>query len=391
MSSISSAVDVIVGLLLLAAMVLSWILPLLIGLLIAFRIVRYREWLAILAFVGSMFALTMGGDFMYNLMNWSTSRGSPLSVTNVVFCILLFATPPFLVILTLKLTHRRLWWGVGMLVLIPLAVVSARNEFVARGERDAEEYRQALRPLTPETGVSFVRWWRDYPHSQFPKDRVLLQGHIPEKTRVVLLTDPHAGTFQPQFCTGTAATYLPLSKDPAEVSNVTIVAGLQGCQTEWISGVAALDRSVTNYTSVPFEPFSGTADKQVPSHPVIRQAFDKLHYDPANFKWLKTEIAQVMGARPVSLFVTALNPIRRPPDAYPCADPAVYLSIQEIGNIKTVLPYCALNWHLFRLDDEVYFAAVTQPPTPPGYEIMNPEQTKWLWRVEGTELKQLWP
>src|SRR5262249_53853629 len=127
MSSISSAVNVIIGLLLIAAMVLSWILPLLIGLLIAFRIVRCRAWLAIVAFVASMVVLTMGCAFIYNLMNWSTSRGSPLSVTNVVFCILLFATPPFLVILTLKLTHRRLWWGVGMLVLIPLAVVSARN------------------------------------------------------------------------------------------------------------------------------------------------------------------------------------------------------------------------------------------------------------------------
>jgi hypothetical protein len=59
--------------------------------------------------------------------------------------------------------------------------------------------------------------------------------------------------------------------------------------------------------------------------------------------------------------------------------------------VKAVLPYCALNWNLFQLDDELYFTATTQAPTPPGYEIMNPDQTNWLWRVDGTELKQLWP
>jgi hypothetical protein len=60
--------------------------------------------------------------------------------------------------------------------------------------------------------------------------------------------------------------------------------------------------------------------------------------------------------------------------------------------VQVVLPYCTLSWNLFAVDNELYFAAVTQRPTPPGDELaMNPELTYWLLQVRGTELKQLWP
>jgi hypothetical protein len=66
--------------------------------------------------------------------------------------------------------------------------------------------------------------------------------------------------------------------------------------------------------------------------------------------------------------------------------------VHDLGNVQTVLPYCTLNWNLFAVDDDLYFAAISQEPTPPGDELpMGPDQTYWLFRVEGTELKQLWP
>jgi hypothetical protein len=67
------------------------------------------------------------------------------------------------------------------------------------------------------------------------------------------------------------------------------------------------------------------------------------------------------------------------------------VSVHDLGNIQTVLPYCTLSWNLFEVDNDLYFAAITQQPTPPGEEVMNPDTTYWLLRVEGTELKQLWP
>jgi hypothetical protein len=190
---------------------------------------------------------------------------------------------------------------------------------------------------------------------------------------------------------GAASTYWPPVKDPAELGNVTEVAGAKDCHQDWVSGVAALDRSVSIYRAVPFQPFSGGFDQKLFAYPVVRRAFQEFHYDPANFDTSKAELTQAMGLRQTVLFSTALQPIRTPPNAFPCSDPAVLISTHDLGNVKLVLPYCALNWNLFQLDDELYFTATTQPPTPPGYEIMNPDQTSWLWRVEGTELKQLWP
>ena len=221
-----------------AALLFVEAFPLLIGLLMALNLLRYREWLAILA--GS-------GDYIYNLINWTSSRFPP--GMNIASCVLIFLTPPFLSVLVLTHSRRRWLWGLGILVLTSLSLISFRNEFVARKERDAEAYRQGVRPLSPRTGTSLVQWWREY---RVQPEKVLLLGHVPEATQVVLLTDPFSRSFQPQFCTGEASAYWPPAKDPAELGNVTEVAGMKGCSKTWTHGIAALDRSVTNYRAIPF-------------------------------------------------------------------------------------------------------------------------------------------
>jgi hypothetical protein len=369
-----------------AALLFLLAIPLIVGLLMAFNFLPYREWLAIPAVIWSMAILATSGDYIYNLTNWTSSRFSP--GMNFTLCVLTFGTPPFLFILILTRSRRRWLWGLGILLLTSLSLIAMRNEFVERRRRDAEAYRQAVRPLSPRTGTDFVRWWRDY---RGRAEKVLLAGHVPEATQIVLLTNPFSRSFQPQFCTGAASAYWAPVKDPAELGNVTEVAGLKGCSQSWTYGVAALERNVTIYRAVPFQPFSGGMDRQVFSHPVVRRAFQEFAYDPANFDSSKAELSQAIGLRKTTLFIMALKPIRTPPNAFPCADPALLVSVHDLGNVKAVLPYCSLNWTLFQLDDDLYFAATTQAPTPPGEEVMNPEQTNWLFRVEGTELKQLWP
>src|ERR1035441_6866823 len=178
--------------------------PLLIGLLMALNWLRYREWLAILAVTWSMAILATSSDYLYNLMNWTSSR-MPLGM-NIAICVLTFLTPPFLFVLILSHSRRRWLWGLGLFLLTSLSLISFRNEFVSRKVRDAEAYRQGVRPLSPRTGTSVGQWWRDY---RKRTDRVLLLGHVPEATQVVLLTDPFTRSFQAKFCTGTASTYWP--------------------------------------------------------------------------------------------------------------------------------------------------------------------------------------
>lgn len=361
-------------------------MPLLMGLLMAFNLLRYREWLAVLAVTWSMAILAASGDYIYNLINWTSSRLPP--GMNIASCVLIFLTPPFLFVLIFTHSRRRRSWGLGILLLTSLSLISMRNEFVERRRRDAEAYRQGVRPLSPRTGTSFVRWWRDY---RGRAERILLQGHVPEATRVVLLTDPFSRSVQPQFCTGVASAYWPPVKDPAELGNVTEVTGLKGCSKSWTQGVATLERAVTIYRAVPFRPFSRGLDRQILTQPFVRQAFERFGYNQDNFDASKAEISRAIGLQQTILFVTALQPIRTPPNAYPCADPALLVSVHDLGNVQVVLPYCALHCNLFQLDDDLYFAAVTQQPTPPEAEMMNPEQTGWLLRLEGMELKQLWP
>jgi hypothetical protein len=263
--------------------------PLLIGLLMAFRFLRYREWLAILAVTWSMAILAESGDYLYNLMNWSSSRFPP--GMNIAICALTFLTPPFLFVLVLSHSRRRWLWAWGIVLLTSLSLFSFRSEFVKRKAGDAEAYRLGVRPLSPRTGTSVVQWWRDY---RKRTERVLLLGHVPEATQIVLLTDPFTRSFQPQFCTGTASTYWPPVKDPGELGNVTEVVGLKGCSTRWVQGVAALERSVVNYRAVPFQRFSGGLDRKLLADPIVRRAFGKFGYDPTNFDVSKAELSQAI-------------------------------------------------------------------------------------------------
>ena len=369
------------------ALLLFFAIPLLIGLLIAFQWIRYRVWLALPAFGMSLATLAASGNYLYNL-TYLTSNRFPLWM-NIALCGLTFGTPPFLFILILAHSRRRVLWAAAMLLFTGLALLSTRSEYVERVARDAEAYRQGARPLSPTTGTLLVRWWRDY-HTSTP--RVLLQGHVLEATPVTLLTDPFSGTFQPQFCTAVASTYTPPVKDPALLGNVTEVANLQGCAKDWVQGLAVLERPVSSFQAVELAPFSGAPDLDVFTRPVVRQAFGKLAYDVGNFDASKAQVTQASGQPQMSVYVTALRPTRIPPSHFPCAGPVLFLSMRELANVQAVFPYCAVVWNLFRVDHDLYFAAVTEQPTPPDEELaMNPDTTYWLFRIDGGELKQLWP
>ena len=68
------------------------------------------------------------------------------------------------------------------------------------------------------------------------------------------------------------------------------------------------------------------------------------------------------------------------------------MSVKELGNVRAVYPYCTLSWNLFAVDDDLYFTAVTQEPSPPGEELsMSPDYAYWLLCAKGSELQQLWP
>jgi hypothetical protein len=376
----------LIGWSILAALLFFLSVPLLIGLLMAFRLVRYRAWLAMVAFTWSMVTLAASGNYLYNLIYWTSSRIPP--GMNVADCALTFGTPPFLFIVILMRSQRRVLWGLGMVLLAGLALAAMHKQFADRKAADAEVYRREVKPLSPSTGTPLVRWWRDY---RLRVPRVLLQGHVLEATPVVLLTDPFSRDFQPEFCTGVASTYWPPVKDPAVLGNVTEVVGLKGCAPRWTQGLAAPERPVATYRAISFRPFSGAPDRKVLSNPLVRQAFQKLRYDPANFDLTKAELSQATALHQSDFYLTALMPIRSAPDAFPCTGPVLLVSVHDFGNVQTVLPYCTLSWNLFEVDNDLYFAAITQQPTPPGEEVMNPDTTYWLLRVEGTELKQLWP
>jgi hypothetical protein len=387
MDSLFSHIGPVIGLCILAVLYFFLAFPLLLGLLMACKVLRYRDWLAAVAVALSMAIVAESGNYLYNLIYWTSSRLSP--GMNVLTCVLTFGTPLFLFVLILLRSRRRVLWGVSMLLVTGLALVAMRNQFVERKASDAEAYRQGVKPLSPRTGTPLVRWWRD-DRRRVP--RFLLQGHVLEGSPVVLLTDPFARAFQPQFCTAVASTYWPSVKDPAELGNVTEMVGLKGCAERWGQGLAVLERPVRAYRAISFQPFSGAADHEVLTRPTVRQKFAKLGYDPANFDPAKAEVSQATALPQTRLFLTALQPIKRAPNIYPCTGPILLLSVHDLGNVQTVLPYCTLNWNLFAVDDDLYFAAISQEPTPPGDELpMGPDQTYWLFRVEGTELKQLWP
>ena len=361
--------------------------PLLLGLLMAFKVLRYRGWLAMVAVALSMFFLAESGDYLYNLTYWDTSRFSP--AMNILSCILIFATPVVLFALVVSRSRRRVVWGVGMVLAGILASSAAHHEFLARRAGDAEAVRQGLKPLSPRTGTLLVRWWRD-DRQRIPK--YYLQGHVVTSTPLALLTDPFSRQFVAQSCTAVAGAYLLAAKDPAELGNVTEIDGLKDCDKRWMQGLAVVERPLESYNAVAFKPIAGATPIEIFSNPMLRQKFAEFKYDPANFDPAKALTTQAASTSGTSIFATEMLPTRSAPNVYPCTGPVLVLSIHDVGNVKTVLPYCALAWNLFEVNGDLYFAAVTQQPTPPSDEPpMNPDQTYWLLRVDGAELKQLWP
>jgi hypothetical protein len=381
-----SIVGPLIGWSILAALFSFLALPLLLGLLMAFRVVRYREWPAMVAVALNLLTLAANGNYLYNLMNWQSSRFP--TAMNVADCALTFGTPVILFILILTLTRRRLLWGVGMPLLVGLALLVMRAQYMERKESDAASYREQVKLLSPHTGTPLVRWWRDVRSSHGP---VLLQGHVPRATPLVLLTDPFSQTFQPGFCTAEAASYTPPAKDPAVLGNVTEAVGLKGCAEPWRQGLAVLERPVASYRAVAFAPYAGAPDPAILAHPLVRRRFEELGYEGGNFEPAKAVLSQAAGPPQSTVFLTALMPRKSAPNAFPCTGPVLLVSVRDRANIKAVLPYCALTWNLFDVDDDRYLAAITQQPTPPAEDLMNPDTTYWLFRVANGDLQQMWP
>src|ERR1039458_4832318 len=105
MNILYSIIGPIIGTCIIAALVLLLATPLLIGLLMALKILRYREWLAILAVGMSLAILVESADFIYNLIYMTSNRMS--LAMNITISVLTFATPPFLFVLVLARSQRR--------------------------------------------------------------------------------------------------------------------------------------------------------------------------------------------------------------------------------------------------------------------------------------------
>jgi len=76
-NALLSAAPWLLGVCVNAVLLFVLAIPLLIGLSMAIKMLRYREWLAILAVAASMAILVGGGDFLYNLIYWTSSFISP--------------------------------------------------------------------------------------------------------------------------------------------------------------------------------------------------------------------------------------------------------------------------------------------------------------------------
>lgn len=361
-------------------------LPLVAALLIATNRLRYRGWLAGPAFVFSLISLQLSSDFVYNLMHWTKSR--PTAVESALTVALLGASPLFLIGVILRRSPRRGAWIAAMLPLMGLTGWGIQQNYKDRSQRDLAEYQQGLALLRPETGTLFTRC--EVKHrvtGGVAFDEVYVRGHVPQGARVTLLADPFSRNFRPRYCTGIAGSYRPADSDPAVMGNVTEVGSLEGCDPTTIYNSAVIQRTVTEYKAVSVQRFSSQPEL---SGPVIRTSFQKFRYNPTDFDVAHAVGSRATGGRGENLFVSALKPLHTPPNAFPCTDPALVLSIQSAERVQAVLPYCVLSWNLFELNDELYFAATTQEPIPPG-DVMGPDWTLWLFRVEHSALRQIWP
>ncbi len=370
---------------LLAVFFLLWAVPLTAGILIALGRLRYREWLACLAFLTSALSLLFCGDFLYNLGRWSSVRAA--APENFLSCFLLFATPLFWSFLVFARSRRKLLWGAGLSILFTPVYFQVMGEFEKRKTGDLEVVRREAALLGPREGTLFAQTMRDW-HGDSRK--LYLFGHVAPASTVTLLTSPYSGASGPLFCTARTSSYLPPVPDPAVFGNATELTELRNCQKNTEYGLAYLGPAVAEYKYLPFHPFKAAPDPGLLSRPLVSEGLKKYGYAPSDFDLKRTAFLKASGPRGRTLFLTGLKPVKFPQKARPCEGPAQIVSVGSPGNAKAVLPYCSMDWVLFRLNNELYFSAVTEAPTYPGTE-MCPDSARWLFGVENGELKQIWP
>src|SRR5262249_20941584 len=105
-------------------------LPLIIALLIAANRLRYRGWLAGLAFGVSLVLLEISGNYVYNLMHLTKSR--PSAVVGTTTLALLGAGPLFLMGVILNRSPRKGLWISAMLPLVALTGFGIQQEYKDR-------------------------------------------------------------------------------------------------------------------------------------------------------------------------------------------------------------------------------------------------------------------
>jgi hypothetical protein len=359
--------------------------PLCVGILIALGRLRYRPWLVGAALAVSLGCLRLSADYLYNLTHWTRTTSS--IAIGILACIVLAAAPLLLSVLLVQRARRKVIPLAVISVAAVLVGISARAQFHERLAHDRAAYDAAIRLLSPATGTPFVRAGVRFRRTG--EKRILL-GHVPEGTRVTLLSSPFGKSFRARRCVGTASTYLLPSADPAVGGNATEIADLVGCDSAVVFGWAMLEKEVRQYDAVALVPDAAPLDAKVLATGAVEQSFRRLGYSPSDFDLPRATVRRTEGGDRTVVFVTAIDPLRRPRDMYPCADPALLVGLADPAHVVLVLPYCAVAT-TFHLNDELFIAATTQPPTPPGSETMNPEVTEWLFRVKSDGLVQIWP
>jgi len=355
-------------------------LPLLVALLTATKLLRYRGWLAGLAFVLSLAFLELSADYLYNLTHWTKSQMSGLG--NTVTLTLLVAAPMVWMGVILTRSRRKWLWSLTMLPLLGLTAFGIQSEYAARAESDGAAYEKGITLLAPPN--SFVECQIQYGPTS---DEVFLLGHVPEGIRVTLLSDPFSEAVQPRFSSGIAGAYRPSVSDPAVLGNVTAVGQFQGYDRTAAYSVGVLERVIARYEDVPLEPFAGHLDV---SQPLVQASLQKTGNDPATFDWAHAQSRRATGARSETFFLSVVKPLAISAKALSCGDPALLLSVRSLEQVRAVIPPCATSWKVFQLNDDLYFGAASFEQIPPGGDFSS-GRTEWLFRVEASALTQIWP
>jgi hypothetical protein len=246
--------------------------PFLVGLLIVSKRLRYRDWVAALAFLVSLAILSTLGDYFYNLAHWSHSRGSWMMAA--IFCLIIVGNPFFLAGLIWTRTGHRRVAAVLMGALAVMTVLGIRRTYLGRMNRDQVELLHGLLPVNPGNSLVFARADRRYVGTE---PRYWVEGHVLEGSPVVLLSDPVNSLFPAQFCTGTATRYHSSMSDPAIPGNFTELSSLSGCQESVVYPIAVLGIAVQTYQPVPIArlplDIQAALAKALPAHVTRQTAF----------------------------------------------------------------------------------------------------------------------